>query len=302
MKNPNIQIVGTYRKAHDRISCRCVLDDHQWSPYAYQLSAGQGCPVCGRKKAYDFSQSRKLNNEEFRSKLKDISPNITPIESYINSCTPIECFCLVHKISWKARPNDLLRGHGCPKCGRQVAAVNHSYSHTEFIEKMSLVNKDVEVLGTYVNMHEKIKCRCRNCDTIWYPKCLNLFYAKTGCPTCNESKGEKNIRTYLEETNVIFRSQYKFKDCKNVYSLPYDFAILNSQDEVLGLIEYDGEQHFRPVSFFGGQDRFQDVVTNDSTKNKYAIDNNIPLLRCNYMQTDQQVTEEVADFINTIYK
>lgn len=302
MKNSNIEVLGTYTKACDPLLCRCVTHNYEWSPQPYRLLQGQGCPVCGQEKCYAFSQTRKPTNENFSSRLAEKFPQIVPIESYINSSTPIEMFCTIHNHYWKARPNDLLRGHGCPKCGREKAANNKAYSHEEFVEELSKRNPDVEVIGEYRAMKAKIKCRCRICSAIWEPQALNLFYANSGCPVCSESKGEKLIRQYLQETAVNFCREYKFDDCRNVYALPYDFAILNNDNVVIGLIEYDGEQHFKPVKHFGGESHFQMTSGNDAIKNKYAEDNKIPLLRCNYLQSNEQVLSELASFIETIYK
>ena len=44
-------------------------------------------------------------------------------------------------------------------------------------------------------------------------------------------------------------------------------------------IEYDGEQHFRPVDYFGGEKTLSDIIFRDEIKNKYCINNKIYLLR-----------------------
>lgn len=47
-------------------------------------------------------------------------------------------------------------------------------------------------------------------------------------------------------------------------------------------IEYDGEQHFHSVEFFGGNDRFLKVKKNDEIKNSYCKQNGIRLIRVRY--------------------
>ena len=48
------------------------------------------------------------------------------------------------------------------------------------------------------------------------------------------------------------------------------------------LIEYDGAQHIKPVSIFGGQEYFNQLQHHDSLKNQYALSHNIPLVRIPY--------------------
>ena len=56
-------------------------------------------------------------------------------------------------------------------------------------------------------------------------------------------------------------TQKRFNDCKNKQPLPFDFYINNTNiihlnDTIISIdlfcIEYDGEQHFRSIEFFGG--------------------------------------------------
>jgi len=49
--NPNIEVLGTYNSTHSSVNVRCKVCKCEWSPLAGSLLAGQGCPICGRKKA-----------------------------------------------------------------------------------------------------------------------------------------------------------------------------------------------------------------------------------------------------------
>lgn len=66
----------------------------------------------------------------------------------------------------------------------------------------------------------------------------------------------------------------------------FDFAIIDNNEKVTTLIEYDGRQHFEPISDFGGEEGFKITQNNDSIKNKYCKNNNIPLLRIPYWDFD----------------
>ena len=62
------------------------------------------------------------------------------------------------------------------------------------------------------------------------------------------------------------------------------------------MIEYDGEQHFRPIEYFGGQKKFELQQKHDTIKNEYCKNNGIPLLRIPYFKYDN-IEEELNNFL-----
>ena len=68
--------------------------------------------------------------------------------------------------------------------------------------------------------------------------------------------------------------------------LPFDFALfLNSN--LLGVIEFDGEQHFRPILFNScgekeSYENYKKCVKRDNIKTNYCKNNNLKLLRITY--------------------
>ena len=62
----------------------------------------------------------------------------------------------------------------------------------------------------------------------------------------------------------------------------YDFIILNDNEQPLYLIEYDGEQHFKSVERWGGEEKLKKQQEYDKIKNNYAINHNLPLIRIPY--------------------
>ncbi len=95
-----------------------------------------------------------------------------------------------------------------------------------------------------------------------------------------ESKGSKSIVSFLEENNIRYIKEHYYEDCKNISHLRFDFYL----PELNTLIEYDGEQHFRACSYWGGEEAFLKRQINDKIKNEYSIKNRIPLLRISYLE------------------
>lgn len=100
----------------------------------------------------------------------------------------------------------------------------------------------------------------------------------TGCPSCNESKGEREIAYLLDKNNINYKRQHTFEGCKNKKLLPFDFFI-----PLLNIcIEYDGRQHFEAIDVFGGEEALRYIQHNDEIKTDYCKENNIKLIRIRY--------------------
>jgi very-short-patch-repair endonuclease len=113
-----------------------------------------------------------------------------------------------------------------------------------------------------------------------------------GCPYCKESKGEKQIAKILNKYNINFDRQKKFSDCKNIYELPFDFFI----PSLRLCVEFDGVQHYEPITYFGGIEAFEKLKINDKIKNDYCEDNYINLIRIKYNEIDD-IEKIITPFI-----
>ena len=227
---------------------------------------------------------KRKKHDDFIQALHNVNPNFKVLGQYTRSNDPIECQCLIDGHIWSARPNDLLKGQNCPICGQKQRAQSKTYTHEYFIQKMN----------------EYVDCRCKKCGHEWNAIANNLFNNHVGCPVCNASKGERFIMTFLQQSNILFKQQYCFNDCIDKKPLPFDFALFDNK-QLIGLIEYDGEQHYKPLKFFGGDEQFRIRQLHDQIKTQYCIANNIPLLRCNYLCSYEQIQTDIINFIDTIY-
>jgi len=102
----------------------------------------------------------------------------------------------------------------------------------------------------------------------------------SGCPYCNESRGEFEIAKFLKKYNINYSRQHKFPDCRNIFELPFDFYIASAGM----VIEFDGLQHFQPVEHFGGIKAYEALKINDKIKSDYCEENYINLIRIKYTE------------------
>ena len=116
-----------------------------------------------------------------------------------------------------------------------------------------------------------------------------------GCPRCNISVGELEIMKILDYNNIKYKHQYYFSDLKNMKKLYYDFAILDDNN-ILCLLEYNGEQHYIYNPFFHKSiNGFKLSQHRDSLKYNYCIENKIPLEIIKY-------NDNIVEKINSILK
>lgn len=111
----------------------------------------------------------------------------------------------------------------------------------------------------------------------------------SGCHLCCDSKGEKQIDDILMNKNLSFLKQKSFPDCIYKGLLRFDHYV----PELNLCIEYDGEQHFKPVDFFGGEKTYNDTLARDAVKNSYCEKNGINLLRIKHNKNAEKAIEKM---------
>lgn len=127
----------------------------------------------------------------------------------------------------------------------------------------------------------KCRCKCGNIIEVRKDHLLGLNHSRTVSCGCNSiSAGELKIKQILEANDINFKMQYRINDF-SPYS-PFDFAIFNKDNELVKLIEFDGEQHFYAIEHFGGEEKLTIQKERDRKKNEYCANHNICLLRVPY--------------------
>ena len=274
--NQFIEVVGKYVGNHTPILHKCKIDGHEWMAMPSNILRGRGCPKCKTLKLHNLKVKQ---NSQYVAEAAKINPNIIVVGQCVDNKTPILHMCLIDKHIWYASPDNILHGSGCPKCKAIKIGICKTKTHQQYVKEVSEVNPYIEVTGTYINAETKILHRCLIDGCEWYSLPGNILCGH-GCPCCNQSIGERQISIYLSNSGFVYKSQHTFSDCRYKKCLPFDFYLPDYNI----CIEYDGEQHFRPIEYFGGEDGFVERKRNDAIKNAYCNKNNITLLRVAYNQ------------------
>lgn len=144
--------------------------------------------------------------------------------------------------------------------------------------------------GSYV----KCQCACGAIVEVAKKHLVGLNAGRTiSCGCASQSSGEIKITQLLAKTNIDFQTQYRIKEF-NILS-PFDFAIFKD-NKLLGLIEYDGQQHFEAVELWGGEEQLKLQRERDERKNKWCEENNIRLIRIPYTEYDNLTLEYLLSF------
>lgn len=246
------------------------------------------CNDCGEKIRIN---KRRKSQKQFEKEVMVLkNREYLVLGKYINANTKIKLQHIVCGHIFYMRPGVFLNSQNCPKCYGTPRKTTEEFAKEVYV----LTNGDYDVLGEYVNNKEKILMKHNTCGNIW-ESTPNQFLRGTYCPKCAViSKGEVRIRNYLEKKNISFEEQFKIKECKHINPLPFDFAIMKNNNLHL-LIEYNGEQHFRPTRFSNADVKFKEIIRNDSIKRKYCKENNINLLEIPYMKFN-----EIEKILNNI--
>lgn len=129
-------------------------------------------------------------------------------------------------------------------------------------------------------------CDCGNYCQIQHQY---LAFGDTTSCGCIRSKGEFQIEQLLKEHNINFQREYSFDNLKDKLSLRFDFAIFNNKNELLGLIEYQGEQHYCKSNGFYSED----LIKHDKMKIDFCNKNNIKLKHIIYKKNYNLTWEDL---------
>lgn len=164
--------------------------------------------------------------------------------------------------------------HWCPYCSGRAG--NFKEEIAELCRE-----KGGELLSDYVTAGSYVTVRCNKHNYIWNILPNNIRKGRW-CPICNMGFNEKVVYDYLKNMQSNFQIQYSFDDLigKNHEKLRFDFAVFNSKNILISLIEVDDEEHRdRHLGNSLRQISRKEARERDLEKDEYCKSHNIPLHR-----------------------
>lgn len=160
-------------------------------------------------------------------------------------------------------------------------------------------NKEIKKRIMHTKICKRYICKCYLCDKEYIFNSTDFeiksdeygrnatkgYYSNACCPCHPLSSFQWRTIKIFKKYNINYRVEYFFPDLlgsNGLNLLKFDFAIFNSDGSLKCLVECQGEQHYTPVSEFGGEHAFTFQQKNDKLKRDYAVRKNIPLIEIPY--------------------
>ncbi len=171
----------------------------------------------------------------------------------------------------------------CDKYKKTMKRFNKKYQKTEkrqqYNKKYYQEKKEHLKTNYNKNKHQNYKYKmCIECKLFIVSR--KPFLCSRCNPNAKQSKGELQIQKLLQENNIQFIKQYKFKNqSKEIIKCRYDFFIpsLNT------IIEFNGIQHYKFSQFFHKTNyNYLKYWYRDILKKEFCLENNINFIEIKY--------------------
>ncbi len=244
------------------------------------------CIPCIRKKNSDaLARAEKTKQEA----LKIIGTNLILAHS---ETVLFKCLSCNEESIESTYKNVKGRSHLFGKCYCCNPYKRYKYLNDPDKQILRYVEKTLKLKPLSIDK-ETITLECTICKNHYSERLTVLKHKPSShyCKGCRQirSKSENAISLMLNECGIKFEREKDFETLVNAENkkLWMDFWLPDFNIA----IEYDGEQHFRPVLFSRSMDPiayFEKLKRHDGIKNDWAKKNNINLIRLNYKQKLQE--------------
>lgn len=286
-----------YKNIRNKVTIFCKTHLEYFEIKASSFLQGCGCPKC--------NTNQLLTNEEFirRAIIKHGDLYDYSKVNIINSYTNVEIYCKRHKGYFKQNPTQHTINSGCPICSK-----NKRLTTEEFIKRSVDIHGNLYDYSSveYVNCRTTVKIFCK-LHLEYFDQLPPMHLKGCGCQTCSNSKGEVKVKNILDKMNILYKPQYKNVTCVYKKMLRFDFGILDSDENLIGAIEYNGNQHYKPFDFSRNKEQenalkeYKILCLKDNIKKEWCEKNNIPMLILKYDE-DDNLENNVVSFLTTLVR
>lgn len=280
--------LDAYKDARTKITCCHNKCGNVWEISPDNFLRGKRCPECQ-------NESRILNRRNSLKRVEEIirqksGGEFEYISGYVNSKSKVKvkhlrCGRTIVK-PFSAFYDGITCS--CEKTNRDIVDFKSNGDRIQckadfqrYIDKY--VTGEYVIIGKYVKSTKPILLKHVECGNLTEISPHN-FKNGVRCDKCKSYKGELKIRDLLLKKGVFFEEQVRFSDCRLKKPLVFDFFLPIHNI----LIEFDGEQHDRPIERWGGEKAFRLQRKRDEIKNNYCKNNGITLVRIGYYENIEQ--------------
>lgn len=197
----------------------------------------------------------------------------------------LHCKCDICGNEWGITWDNLSAERSCPICSKQESAIKRTLTLEQVKNKLYKINPNIEILSEeYSNARQKLKCRCKIHNNIWYITWADLS-REHGCPICakisahgngtyNINMAERNKDEWKNKNAIVYvikcwkdeeifykigitTNEVKTRFCSN---MPYKFEVIDElYTNLYNAIYVESKAHkeysnfaYNPKIHFGG--------------------------------------------------
>lgn len=275
--------VTSWNGWHISIPIKCRIHEAVfWQRPSVHIHHQAGCPRCSAKARGLASRDRTSDFIRKATAIHGDSYNYSLTE-YRADNEEVKVICRVHGV-FSQRADHHKTGAGCASCHFESMKKERSFTFSDFLklaEDLHLHRYEYDE-DSWKGYRGKLRIRCPNHG--WFLQTAMGHAQGSGCPSCQESRGEREVAHFLKKRSIFFERQKKFGGCVDIRSLPFDFYI----PELDLLIEYDGEQHFleRETGIFT-KEAIIGIKRRDKIKTDFCLKAGKKLVRIRFDQSVQ---------------
>ena len=169
----------------------------------------------------------------------------------------------------------------------------------QFFGDLEPIKIDWEKTGKGKRAFWLCKCHACNSETLHSVRAqvLKNGHAKS-CGCTKKSYGERQVGKILKELEIPFISEYSYSDLKDKIKLRFDFHLLYKNEEIN--IECQGEQHYKSIKNWGGENKLLIQQQHDKQKRQYCKENGIILIEIPYTDYEKIDTQYLLNKLNEV--
>ena len=180
--------IGEYISSSTSIDHLCPICSNVWKVRPNNILTGSGCPICSGRIRY--------TNETYDTKLLQKSIMYSRLENYTDNKTAIDHLCTKCTNIWKAVPNNILMGSGCPVCAKSQPTSKAEKELGEYIQS---------IYGGWVEFNDRSILEGKELDIV-LPD-LGLAFEYNGVYWHREDRLGKNY--HLNKTTAVENFGYQ---------------------------------------------------------------------------------------------
>lgn len=286
-----------YVNSRTKVCIICPIHGEFWQMPNEHLK-GRGCRLCGNLLISE--KKKKTTTESLIKHFKEVWPNNEYDYSDVvfnGWKNKVKVYCNKHKHFFEITPGNHLNGQGCRDCMAEKISTSNKKDFQLFLKQAIEIhgNKYKYDESSYNGSTSKIKITCPIHGEFWQ-RARDHVNGKSGCPKCRSSKLEQDVSNILIENSFTFEYQKTFGWLKSKNNMKLDFYLPKKKIA----IECQGEQHFRSVDYFGGEESFFAAKKRDELKKELCEAHGITVLYYSEKKYENNLITEKAELIDKI--